>query len=160
MLSLTIMNIAIKTINNAAELRALNDLAAMLKEHFNEAGLKSIEKDGHTGRRFGAYLADKLVGFIIYKEINPEAVELAWMGVSTELHGKGIGTKLVEESLREIGKSYKVCEVKTLSDTEEYEPYEKTRRFYKKLGFVPLETINPYPGWSDPCQIFVRFLAK
>lgn len=31
---------------------------------------------------------------------------------------------------------------------------------YKKLGFIPLETISPYKDWGkdNPCQIFVKIL--
>jgi hypothetical protein len=59
-----------------------------------------------------------------------------------------------------LGGNYKICEVKTLADTHQDPGYSKTRNFYKKLGFVPLEIIHPYPGWGEdnPCQIFVKCL--
>jgi len=64
--------------------------------------------------------------------------------------------------LVELSSEYKVCEVKTLSDKDPYEPYRKTRDFYKNIGFIPIETIDPYPGWGEgnPCQIFVWFIGK
>jgi len=49
---------------------------------------------------------------------------------------------------------------KTLAPDVEYAPYEATRRFYEKKGFIHLETIDPYPGWDpgNPCAIYVRVL--
>lgn len=148
------------SIKKTEDFEGISKIAVTLKEYFDAAGLKSIEEDSKTDQCFGAYVDEKLVGFVMYKEINPETIELAWTGVLAEFQGMGVGTKLIYESLAESGKIYKVCEVKTLSDIVDYKPYEKTRSFYKKIGFVPIETIHPYPGWTDPCQIFVKFLNK
>jgi ribosomal protein S18 acetylase RimI-like enzyme len=86
---------------------------------------------------------------------------MTWLGVLPEMQNKKIGNKLVSESLKESGEKYKVCEVKTLSETDSYEPYKKTRAFYKSVGFIGIETIDPYPEWeNNPCQIFVKFIGK
>ncbi len=138
---------------------AAYEIAKKLPEFFDAGGLKSIEEDTKKHVLFGAYDGSKMVGFCTYKEINSDTVEMSWLGVLPENQGVGVGKKLVEESLKELSLTYKVCEVKTLSDTDPYEPYKQTRAFYKSLNFIPIETINPYPGWGDnPCQIFVRFL--
>lgn len=134
-------------------------VASTLKDHFTDKAVVAIHKDAMGGICYGAYRQEKLIGFVIYKEISNESMELAWMGVLKEVQGAGIGSKLVEISLKELSGKYKACEVKTLSDKVDYGPYEKTRKFYKRLGFISLETIDPYPGWDDACQIFVRFLG-
>lgn len=133
-------------------------IANELKEYFSEDGLKQIEKDIQCSTIFGAYDGTKMVGFVMYKILNSQAIEMLWLGVLPSHQGSGIGGILVSESLRDIGDSYKICEVKTLSESDNYEPYKKTREFYKRLGFISLETISPYPGWIDPCQIFVKSL--
>ena len=130
-------------------------IAEKLPEFFDAGGLKSIANDSKTQTLYGAFDGETMIGFAIYKEINKDAVEMSWLGVLPEEQGKGVGAKLVEESLHELAEHYKVCEVKTLSDTDPYEPYKKTREFYKRMNFTPIETISPYPGWGDnPCQIF------
>lgn len=133
-------------------------IAHELKEYFSEDGLKQIEEDTQSSTIFGAYDSTKMVGFVMYKKLNSQAIEMLWLGVLPSHQGGGIGGILVNESLRCIGSSYKICEVKTLSESDDYEPYQKTREFYKRLGFISLETISPYPGWIDPCQIFVKSL--
>ena len=50
--------------------------------------------------------------------------------------------------------------VHTLADTVEYEPYEKTRAFYIAVGFMHLETIDPYPNVApgNPIAIYIKVL--
>ncbi len=137
------------------------EIAKKLPDFFNTGGLKSIEQDTKNHLLFGAYSDNEMFGFATYKEINSDTVEMSWLGILPEAQGKGIGKKLVEESLKELAVKYKVCEVKTLSETDPYEPYKKTRTFFKNINFIPIETIFPYPNWGDnPCQIFVRFLKN
>ena len=146
-------------IRKTDEVVKVSAIAKQLPEFFDEKGLSLIERDSKIHILYGAYSKDKIIGFAIYKEINLYTIEMCWLGVLPEMQGKGVGTKLVEESLKEFTHKYKVCEVKTLSETDSYKPYEKTREFYKNLNFIPIETIYPYPNWGDnPCQIFVRFL--
>lgn len=148
-------------IKETSEKQRAFEIALSLTNSFDKKGLGSIKKDLETQKLFGAFLKNQMVGFVIYKELNPEAVELAWMGILEEHQGKGIGSKIVPESLRLLDESYKVCEVKTLAETHRDFGYEKTRKFYKNLGFISIEIINPYPGWSEdnPCQIFVKCLS-
>jgi len=136
-------------------------IAERLSDYFDKEGLKQIEKDTKEHLLYGAYSGEGMIGFVTYKEINPEAIEMSWLGVLPERQGKGVGEKLVSQTLDELSSKYKVCGVKTLSETDPYEPYKNTRAFYKRMGFIAIETINPYPGWGDnACQIFVKFIGK
>lgn len=152
------MDIAIKKISDG---NMAYEIAKNLSHYFNEHGLAEIKKAVVNEILFGAYIEDQMVGFITYKEINSEAIELSWMGVLIEYQGKGVGTQLVIESLKALSGGHQICEVKTLAETQPDEGYEKTRQFYKKLGFIPIEIIDPYPGWDkdSPCQILVKFLS-
>ena len=118
------------TIKKSTDSQKAYDIAKSLPEYFDEGGLKSIEQDTKNHMLFGAYLDNEMIGFAIYKEINNEAVEMSWLGVLLQYQGKNYGKTLVEVSLKELSQKYKVCEVKTLSDSDTYEPYKKTRAFY------------------------------
>ena len=137
------------------------EIAGKLPDYFDKEGLRQIELDTKNHILYGAYLGEEMIGFVTYKEINSDAIEMSWLGVLPERQGKGVGEKLVNQTLGELSSKYKVCEVKTLSEIDPYEPYKNTRAFYKRIGFIPIETINPYPGWgNNPCQIFVKFIGK
>lgn len=126
--------------------------------NYFETGFEDLKRDLKEHLLYGAYIGNKMVGFITYKENNKDVIEISWLAVISSKRNLGIGSKLVKESLMRLGGSYKVCEVKTLAETHPDPGYAKTRKFYSKLGFVSLEIINPYPGWDNdsPCQIFVK----
>ncbi len=148
-------------IRRTTDAQACHALAAGLLDYFTAHGLANLKVDLAAGELYGAFAGDTIVGFALYKELNPEAVELAWLAVARRHWSCGVGTRLVDESLASLPKRYRVCEVKTLAATASDTGYDRTRRFYAKLGFVPLEVIDPYPGWEpgNPCQLLVRFLA-
>ena len=123
-----------------------------------ETGFEDLKKDLKNHILFCANENDKTIGFITYKKVNKDVIEISWLAVSPNKRGGGVGSKLVAESLKKIKGKYKICEVKTLAETHPDPGYAKTRNFYKKLGFISLEILHPYPGWDkdDPCQIFIK----
>jgi GNAT superfamily N-acetyltransferase len=153
------MDIAIrKTTDTESSFR----LAVALPDYFNAAGLEHMKADLASGELYGAFTENELIGFAVYKELNPRAVELAWLAVRREHWSCGVGTRLVTASLGHLPSRYEACQVKTLAATVPSPGYERTRRFYVKLGFVPLEIIDPYPGWGprNPCQLMVLCLSR
>ncbi|MCX6724453.1 MAG: GNAT family N-acetyltransferase [Candidatus Staskawiczbacteria bacterium] len=87
----------------------------------------------HSG--FVAEDKGKIIGFLTFTSDEGKA-RISWMGVKPKFHGKSTGTSLLkalEKELKNIG--LKELRVETLSELTEYEPYEKTRLFYKKMGF-------------------------
>lgn len=78
-----------------------------------------------------------MIGFIALKVHNEYTVEMYNLGVLEEYHRQGVGHAMltaVESYCRERG--YKFITVKTLDSSAEYEPYERTRAFYRKKGFI------------------------
>lgn len=148
------------SIGTADKIEAL-DIAKNLPDFFNADGIATLESDLKTHELFGAFVNKKLVGFITLRKADVGSLEISWLAVEKKSQGLGIGSKLVRESLKNFSeKGFDVCYVKTLAETAEDEGYEKTRKFYKNLGFRTLEIIDPYPGWSagNPCQILAAAL--
>ncbi len=48
-------------------------------------------------------------------------------------------------------------EAKTLDRSSGYHPYEATRAFWERNGFIQIDTIDPLPGWQpgNPAAIYV-----
>ncbi len=97
------------------------------------------------------------IGFVAVKIHNAFTAEICVMGILNEFHMQGIGTLLIEcvEQFC-VTNGFKYLTVKTLDSSAVYEPYEKTRKFYCKLGFIPLEVFPLYWDKENPCL----FLAK
>jgi len=153
-----IENLEIKKTN---EKDAALMIGKSLPASFTPEGLVSLESDLNAQTVYGAFLADRMVGFICLRKADIGSLEISWLAVSPELQGKGVGTKLVKESLREMTHDgIEVCYVKTLAETSDDKGYALTRSFYKALGFYTLEIIDPYPTWEqgNPCQLLAARL--
>jgi hypothetical protein len=52
--------------------------------------------------------------------------------------------------------------VKTLDQSAAYPPYERTRAFWKRLGFIHVDLIDPLPRWrpGNPAALVVRSLVS
>jgi len=81
-------------------------------------------------------------------------------GVLPEYHRSGIGKALynIAEAYL-IQNSCKYVVVKTLSDTVIYQPYVRTREFYKSIGFKPLITLTEMWDEKNPCLVMVKTLT-
>ena len=131
-------------------------IAEKSRDYF-EAGMDEFKKDLFSLQDvFGAYQEDELVGVIVY-QIEGAVAEIKWLVVEPDKRGQGVGSELVRRTMEMVDK-VKMFKVKTLGESAKDEGYEKTRRFYQKLGFVKLEEIDPYPGWEEgnPCLILVK----
>jgi ribosomal protein S18 acetylase RimI-like enzyme len=98
------------------------------------------------------------MGFLSIKRHTPRAAEIYVIGVLPDHHRQGIGTALVEaaeSSLRDHRVEY--FQVKTLGPSRPDERYDRTRRFYERCGFAPLEEIHGL--WEgNPCLVMVKRL--
>jgi len=106
---------------------------------------------------FAAYDGARAVGFLALKLHNEYTGDVHSIGVLEEYHRHGIGAQLLamaEEYLRE--RNYRYLTVKTLDASADYEPYERTRKFYFKQGFVPLEVFTHYWDEDNPCLFLVK----
>lgn len=137
-------------VNNAFE------IAKSLPTFFSQEGLITLGEDLKAHELRGAFIDEELVGFITLRKTDEASIEISWLAVKRDFQSKGVGSTLVKDSLREFSlKGFNVCYVKVLAETVQHDGYNKTRNFYKSLGFNTLEIVDPYPGWSsdNPCQI-------
>ncbi|CAK7026356.1 GNAT family N-acetyltransferase [Tissierella sp.] len=106
-----------------------------------------------------AFDDDRPIGLLSLKFNNKCTSEIYVMGILKEYHNKGIGKKLVERAVSySLENGYKFLMVKTLGETHPDKNYKKTREFYGKVGFYPLEEIKEIWGEQNPCLLMVRSL--
>jgi ribosomal protein S18 acetylase RimI-like enzyme len=148
--------VKIRLLETEAEMLACLEIVKGLPEWFNEAGLRAIESDLMKEKTYLAVENGNVLGFITIKSSNNKALEIIWMAVRREHRRKGIGSKLLEfvENLAK-GAGFEVLVVKTSGDLS-YKPYDETRRFYEKNGFVRVALIDPYPEWGEEALIYVK----
>ena len=132
-----------------------------LDEYFNEQGIATMTEDLRRHLLWVAVDSGEVKGFETIEHKNSQVAEISWLAVKLVHHRQGIGSALVDHAVTDLRpQGIKLLEVKTLAEDVDYPPYEKTRRFYQKMGFLHLETIDPYPGWDpgNPCAIYARIL--
>ena len=81
-------------------------------------------------------------------------------GICPEYQHKGIGRALycrAEDYFVENGCKYGMVE--TLSELVDCEPYARTRRFYRSIGYEPLITLTEMWDEKNPCLIMIKLLC-
>ena len=87
----------------------------------------------------------------------PSCGAFLWIAVDAPRRGHGHGTRLLNDVLDDLAATaVSVVTVKTLDSSAGYAPYEATRAFYERNGFVYVDTIDPLPGWppGNPAAIY------
>ncbi len=137
-------------------------IARSLPEYFTAGGIVEMSKDLRRHRLYLAFDAGDLEGFATEQRTYDYTAELTWMAVRPDCRNRGVGTALLNFLVEDLNKTgIRLLQVKTLAAEADYPPYELTRRFYEKSGFLHLETVNPYPPWGagNPCTIYVKIIG-
>jgi ribosomal protein S18 acetylase RimI-like enzyme len=135
------------------------EILRTLPEWFGiEEALVRYVRDVREMETYVMEVAGRVTGFIALRSHNHFSAEIQVVAVRREHHGQGFGRALVEhvEGLLRA-RSVEFLQVKTLGPSRPNEHYDRTRRFYERLGFRPLEENNLW-GPVNPCLIMVRRL--
>lgn len=100
-----------------------------------------------------------VAGFITIDSRSKVASEIHVLAVARPYHGSGAGRALVEHVERLLtARGIEYLQVKTLGPSRPNEHYARTRGFYERMGFRPLEE-NGLWGDVNPCLIMVKHLS-
>ncbi len=107
-----------------------------------------------------AYAGEEPTGFLALKQHNQYSAEIFNMGVLENYQGMGVGSRLIEAACSySRSQGWRFLTVKTLDSSVDYEPYERTRAFYRRRGFLPLEVFTNYWDEENPCLFMARYLG-
>lgn len=143
------------------DLDACLDIVRALPEYFTDDVPDAIRSD--FVRHQGWIAEDDVpIGLIVVDRRSSTAAEILWAAVHPACRGAGVGTVLVDHVFDELASDgVLLVEAKTLDRAAGYEPYEATRAFWERRGFVQVDTIDPMPGWQpgSPCALYVAALG-
>ena len=111
-------------------------VAETLPEWFNgHARNVAIPTDLEHQRGFLAESEGRIVGFVTLF-VSDGRLNINWIAVHKDHHRRGVGGELIARAERAAG-DMNIAELATwtLGDGVDYEPYERTRAFYRKCGF-------------------------
>jgi len=125
----------------------------------NETALENYINTVSEYPFWAAFDGAKCIGFFSGKIHYNRTGDIYVCGIDPEYHRKRIGTILYNELEKYCVKNG--CEyliVQTLSETVQYEPYLRTIKFYKKLGFKELISFREYWDKENPLLIMIKNL--
>ncbi len=102
----------------------------------------------------------RAVGFLGLEDHNPYTSEIYVFGIRKGYQRHGLGRELVSMVTEELRKhpEKKYLTVKTLGESRPDPFYEKTRAFYRKMGFLPLEEMKTLWSENNPCLFMIKDL--
>lgn len=133
-------------------------LLATVPEWFGlpEANAEYIEA-ARTKETWTVRNADgQVVGVTLVDRHFPHVAEVYLTVVDRAAHGTGVGTAMLTALEADAAaRGVRLLEVKTLGASHPDAGYARTRHFYEKCGFLPLEETGIW-GEGTPCLIMVK----
>ena len=124
-----------------------------------EDALLMYARDSAEMPTFALEDGSQLVGFLTLQEHFPEAWEIHCVAIRADIRNRGHGTRLLKHAeawLTERGVRF--LQVKTVAATSDSESYAKTREFYFRRGFQPLEVFPTLWDIRNPALQCVKVL--
>ena len=121
-----------------------------------ESALENYAAETERYPTFGAYNSDeRAVGFMTLRSHNQSTNEIHVIAVDPSFHDLGIGRMLVNFAMEKSrAEGFELLEVKTLGPSKPDPFYDRTRAFYLRMGFRPVEEFLGVWG-ENPCLIMV-----
>ena len=140
-----------------------------LPEQFGDRIIQDqLMRDADKYPTMVAKLDGDIIGFLTYKELLPESVEMCTIGVLPQYHKQGIGNYMQDTMLSHLkSEGYKIVQIKLVA--ADYSTLDLG--WARRLGFSPLE-LHPnwcwrantngcncrYPHGTIPCLIIAKTL--
>jgi GNAT superfamily N-acetyltransferase len=132
-----------------------------LPDYFTDDVPAKVEHDAASHQAWVLTDSGTVAGFAVAATKSPSGAEILWIAMDATRRGRGHGTRLLSHVLDHLAADgISVVEAKTLDRSSGYRPYEATRAFWERNGFIHIDTINPPPGWQpgNPAAIYVAAL--
>jgi GNAT superfamily N-acetyltransferase len=132
-----------------------------LPDYFTADVPGKVERDAASHEAWVITDSGSVTGFAVAARKSAGGAEILWIAVDAARHGRGHGTRLLGHVLDHLAAAgISVVEAKTLDRSSGYRPYEATRAFWERNGFIHVDTIDPLPGWppGNPAAIYVAAL--
>ena len=138
------------------DIAEVKKIADVLPEWFTEEGRSMIERDARYQFGFISEEESEIVGFLTYF-VNQGIAHIGWMGILPGCQRQGIGSALLNALVGDMKfAGVTIIEVSTLGDSVHYPPYDRSRNFYYKMGFVEHER-KLHDSASMPEELILRY---
>jgi GNAT superfamily N-acetyltransferase len=136
-------------------------ILAGLPEWFGlPASNAEYEHLAETGPAWLALDDGEPVGLMLLKDHFGETLEIYFLAVRRDRHRAGVGRALVEQAeATAAATGARLLSVKTRGPSKPYEPYERTRSFYRAMSFVAVEEFPELWDPENPALLMAKLVA-
>jgi GNAT superfamily N-acetyltransferase len=145
----------------AGDAQAVTAIIRGLPDYFTDDVPAKIDHDAASHQAWVLTDSGTVAGIAVVSRKSPGGAEILWFAIEAARRGRGHGTRLLGHVLDHLAiAGISVVEAKTLDRSAGYRPYEATRAFWERSGFIHVDTIDPLPGWppGNPAAIYVAAL--
>jgi GNAT superfamily N-acetyltransferase len=120
----------------------------------------AYEAMAETGPAVVALEDDRAVGLMLLKRHFATALEVYFLAVVRDRHRHGAGRALMAHAEAvAAAEGRRFVQVKTQGPSVDYEPYERTRRFYEALGYAAIEELDVGWGPDNPTLLMAKWVG-
>lgn len=154
--------VVIKRITNSLQkMKICNTILRDLPNWFGiESAINDYSRQCQAMPFWVAFTNEQATGFIALKQHNKYTAEIYVMAVLAPYHRLTIGKQLIKHiELYCKENTIEYLTVKTIAESNNDPYYAKTRSFYLKMGFRPLEIFLTLWSESNPCLLLAKYLS-
>ena len=127
----------------AGDARAAVAIIRGLPDYFTDDVPAKVKRDAVNHQAWAITDSGAVTGFAIAARKSPGGAEILWIAIDAARRGRGHGTRLLGHILDHLTTAgISVVEAKTLDLSSGYRPYEATRAFWERNGFIHIDTID------------------
>jgi GNAT superfamily N-acetyltransferase len=119
---------------------------------FGRAVVRAIDR----GSALVAIDGEVTLGGLLFSHHRPPHYDIRWLVVTADRRGAGVGEELVAHAVRAWVQPPAVVSVVTFGPDH---PGARSRRFYTRLGFDPVEAVEPGPEGGSRQRFELRLDA-
>jgi GNAT superfamily N-acetyltransferase len=142
----------------AGDVPAAVAIIGSLPDYFTDDVPAQVKRDAASHEAWVINDSGAVARFAVATRKSPGGAEILRIAVDAAHRGRGHGTRLLGHVLDHLATTgISVVEAKTLDRSSGYRPYEATRAFRERNGFIHIDTIDPLPGRQpgNPAAIYV-----
>jgi len=110
---------------------------------------------------FALWSGRELIGFGTVRKHYGSTWELHCLAVHADWLGEGLGSRLLRRAEAWVrAQGGRFLQVKTVGPSHPSREYRRTRAFYARLGYEPLEEFHGIWGPRCPCLQLIKYLGR